>query len=253
MYEINKQKFGSFVSQLRKEQGLTQKELAQKLYISDKAVSKWETGVSIPDVTLLIPLAELLDVTVSELLECRRMEQKAPMETAQVEQLVQKAIRFIGEDAPPEDRRRNLAVFISCTAAALLELLFLHFNGHPVSTWSDALQLSFIFGILFGGYFLLLAKPRLPPYHDQYQINGVIQGAFRMNIPGVHFNNRNWPHILRVGQIWSMMYMVGYPAAYYLLYRLLPDFWPRWETYVMLTLILGGLFIPIVVVGRKFE
>lgn len=46
MFEIDKVKFGAFVAQLRKEQGMTQKELAQKLYISDKAVSKWETGVS---------------------------------------------------------------------------------------------------------------------------------------------------------------------------------------------------------------
>ena len=43
---LNKQKFGAFVSLLRKEQNLTQKELAEKLHTSDKAVSKWETGVS---------------------------------------------------------------------------------------------------------------------------------------------------------------------------------------------------------------
>ena len=60
MYEMDKAKFGAFVAQLRKEQGVTQKDLAQKLYISDKAVSKWETGVNTPDVALLIPLAELL-------------------------------------------------------------------------------------------------------------------------------------------------------------------------------------------------
>ena len=46
MYEMDKAKFGAFVAQLRKERGVTQKELAQKLYISDKAVSKWETGGS---------------------------------------------------------------------------------------------------------------------------------------------------------------------------------------------------------------
>ena len=57
MYEIDKQKFGAFVASLRKEKGLTQKELAQQLFISDKAVSKWETGVSIPDTALLIPIA----------------------------------------------------------------------------------------------------------------------------------------------------------------------------------------------------
>ena len=47
MFQMDKKKFGAFVSQLRKEQGYTQKELAQKLFVSDKAVSKWETGGSL--------------------------------------------------------------------------------------------------------------------------------------------------------------------------------------------------------------
>lgn len=46
MFEIDKKKFGAFVSELRRENGYTQKELAEKLFISDKAISKWETGVS---------------------------------------------------------------------------------------------------------------------------------------------------------------------------------------------------------------
>ena len=46
MYNIDKKEFGAFVAARRKEKGYTQKELAEKLYVSDKAVSKWETGVS---------------------------------------------------------------------------------------------------------------------------------------------------------------------------------------------------------------
>ena len=46
MYEIDNQKFGRFVAALRKEKGYTQKDLAEKLYVSDKTVSKWERGVS---------------------------------------------------------------------------------------------------------------------------------------------------------------------------------------------------------------
>ena len=45
-FELNKQAFGSFLAQLRREKGWTQKDLAEKLYVSDKAVSKWERGVS---------------------------------------------------------------------------------------------------------------------------------------------------------------------------------------------------------------
>ena len=51
MFEIDRQKFGAFIAELRKEKGMTQKELAEKLFISDKAVSKWETAQSIPDIT----------------------------------------------------------------------------------------------------------------------------------------------------------------------------------------------------------
>ena len=47
MYEIDREKFGEFLAELRKEKGIKQKELAEKLYVSDKAVSKWETGGSL--------------------------------------------------------------------------------------------------------------------------------------------------------------------------------------------------------------
>ena len=84
MFEIDKQKFGVFVAMLRKEKGLTQKELAKLLYISDKAVSKWETGVSIPDTALLVPMADLFGITVTELLMCQRMGQDGTMDTDQM-------------------------------------------------------------------------------------------------------------------------------------------------------------------------
>lgn len=50
MFEIDKTQFGEFLASQRKRKGYTQKELAQKLFISDKAVSKWERGLSMPDI-----------------------------------------------------------------------------------------------------------------------------------------------------------------------------------------------------------
>ena len=58
MYQISNEKFGLFVTELRKEKNLTQKDLAEKLYVSDKTVSKWERGLSMPNVVLLIPIAD---------------------------------------------------------------------------------------------------------------------------------------------------------------------------------------------------
>ena len=71
---MDNQKFGAFVAQLRKEQNLTQKELADRLNVTDKAVSKWETGKGFPDVKLLEPLAQLLGVSLVELIQGERSQ-----------------------------------------------------------------------------------------------------------------------------------------------------------------------------------
>ena len=67
-------KIGSFIKAMRKEQGLTQHELAEKLYISDKTVSKWETGNGMPDVSLMMPLCKILNISVNELLSGERLD-----------------------------------------------------------------------------------------------------------------------------------------------------------------------------------
>lgn len=72
---------GEKISELRKEKGLTQKNLADLLNVTNKAVSKWECGKNFPDLALLQPLAEVLGTTVSELLD---MEQPISKETIAV-------------------------------------------------------------------------------------------------------------------------------------------------------------------------
>lgn len=65
---MDAKKTGKYISDNRKKHGLSQKELAEKLKITDKAVSKWERGLSFPDISLLIPLSETLDITLYDLL-----------------------------------------------------------------------------------------------------------------------------------------------------------------------------------------
>lgn len=62
---MDNQKLGIFITELRKEKGLTQAQLAQKLNVTDKAVSKWERGVGFPDIKLLEPLADVLDISLA--------------------------------------------------------------------------------------------------------------------------------------------------------------------------------------------
>ena len=61
-------KTGEFIALKRKEKNLTQQELADKLNISNKTVSKWETGNGLPELSLMMPLCEVLGITVNELL-----------------------------------------------------------------------------------------------------------------------------------------------------------------------------------------
>lgn len=70
---MNQEKIGRFIASCRKEASLTQAQLAEKLCITDRAVSKWETGRSMPDSAIMLELCELLSISVNELLKGERI------------------------------------------------------------------------------------------------------------------------------------------------------------------------------------
>ena len=74
---MDSEKFGMFIAELRKVKGFTQAQLAQKLNVTDKAVSKWERGVGFPDIKLLEPLADALGISLLELMKSERLPQEA--------------------------------------------------------------------------------------------------------------------------------------------------------------------------------
>ena len=76
------EKFGAFVQERRKELGLTQAGLAEKLYVTPKAVSRWERGVGFPDIKLLQPLADALEITIVELMHSEKIEKDLTREEA---------------------------------------------------------------------------------------------------------------------------------------------------------------------------
>lgn len=70
---MDAKKFGTFIATLRKENNMTQVELAQKLQVTDKAVSKWERGLGFPDINTIEPLADALGVSVLEIMRSERI------------------------------------------------------------------------------------------------------------------------------------------------------------------------------------
>lgn len=249
MFEIDKKRFGAFGAALRKEKGYTQKELAEKLFISAKAVSKWETGISIPDTALLVPLAELLGVTVTELLLCRRAPEGEALDAAQVDEAVRTALTYQDQDTPRAYQTKSrwklfylLALLLGAIEAALCARL---------SIFAPTLWTTLILGAVFGAYFCLFVKTRLPAFYDENECSFYFDGILRMNLPGTRFSNRNWPKVILAGRVWSCAVVAGYPALVLVMGLLLPALWAKLELALCLTLCLGGLFVPLYVVGRK--
>ena len=73
---MNLIKIGRFIADCRKSKNLTQEELAEKLYITDRAVSKWERGLSLPDADKMLDLCDILDINVNELLNGEKINMK---------------------------------------------------------------------------------------------------------------------------------------------------------------------------------
>lgn len=81
-------KFGSFLKELRKEHGLTQEQLAVKMNVSNRTVSRWETGANVPDLDILIELSEFYQIELRELLNGERQTPKPSLDDAQFAQEV---------------------------------------------------------------------------------------------------------------------------------------------------------------------
>lgn len=250
MFNIDKQKFGAFVATLRKEKGITQKELAERLFISDKAVSKWETAASVPNIDLLMPLADILGVTVTELLMCQRMEQDNVWSRMQVEQVVKAAISYSGAEQTRAYHSKGKwgIIFIFSFILAGFETLFSYLSGRM----TIGMIVSVILGACFGIYFCFFAKEKLPAYYDENRICVYTDGLFEMNLPGLSLNNGNWGNILKVGRIWAVTLMVVYPVISYMETLFFTGILQGMiDLFLALLLTLGGLFVPIYIVGKK--
>ncbi len=101
---MDQQKIGCFIARRRKEKGMTQGELAGKLGITDKAVSKWETGKSMPDLSLFVPLCTLLEITLNELFAGERILAEQ-LKTKTDEVLLQVITDWLGGDAGSGKRK----------------------------------------------------------------------------------------------------------------------------------------------------
>ena len=142
------QQFGIFLQQRRKALGMKQSDLAEKLHVTISAISRWERGVGFPDIKLLEPLAEALELTLTELLKCEVMEKPFPegseAETAQ-----------IMEEQKTISRRRKLFLWLGQLTILAAAFVLVHISHQ--SGLSSGLQYAAYVIALLGTFFASLA------------------------------------------------------------------------------------------------
>lgn len=141
---MNAEKFGAFLQQRRRELGMTQADLAQRLHVTAKAVSRWERAVGFPDINTLQPLAEALELTITELMQSRRLT--APEQ----EQLSVDTVKLIREQEEIS-RKRKLVLRIG-QAVIFGALLFLLIQVRR-APWEEPWLVYVVRGLLtLGGF-----------------------------------------------------------------------------------------------------
>ena len=127
--------FGGFVAACRREKGMTQAELAEKLHVTDKAVSRWERGVGFPDIATLEPLAAALEVSVLELMKSERIE-AAHLGQEEAAGVVLDTLD-VAKDQRQRERRNVLALLGGVAVADLVILLLdnLEWQGGALFIW----------------------------------------------------------------------------------------------------------------------
>ena len=129
---MDSQKFGTFIAQCRKDKKMTQSDLAAKLNVTDKAISRWERGVGFPDINTIEPLAAALDVSVAELMKSERIDE-SEMSIAMNNEIVNNTLNFAEKQIQQE--RKNVFSIIGCLTVAIIFILYLDNIGWRLDTF----------------------------------------------------------------------------------------------------------------------
>ena len=148
---MNQKQIGRYIAEKRRIKNLTQAQLAEQLGISDKTVSKWECGRSMPDYALIQSLCETLDISVSELIEGK----EASLHERQLMELLRRT---------QELKRQNgiLHGVIMLIFGIALQALAPHFVGSPLQDLLSGIILGLSVGILLLGIYLIFQAMQKP-------------------------------------------------------------------------------------------
>lgn len=147
---MDQAKIGKFISELRKEKNLTQEQLAEKIGVTQKSVSRWETGKNMPDISILQPLAAELGVTVSELLDGVKSESNEKSADEAIYQIIDYSLK---SKAKRVFNNKEVNFITAVIAALIIVLLiigaFMNMETIPLVILG-LLSIIIVFRLIFG-------------------------------------------------------------------------------------------------------
>ena len=158
---MDQAKIGKFIAKCRKDKGLTQMQLAEKLNITDRAVSKWETGKAMPDSSIMLQLCEVLKITVNDLLS----GEVVAMDNYNKE-LENNLLDMIKQKEQADKRLLSVEVFIGITATIVLFALIFVAAFIQMETWLKISLIVFGFILFWAGCFYALRIEQVAGYYE---------------------------------------------------------------------------------------
>ena len=154
-------KIGKFIADCRKKTNLTQMQLAEKLNITDRAISKWETGKSLPDSSIMLELCDILGISVNDLL-CGEIVTMANYN----KELENNLLEIIKQKEQADKRLLSIEVFIGITAIIVLFALIFVAAFIQMETWLRISLIAFGFILFLAGCFYALRVEQVAGYYE---------------------------------------------------------------------------------------
>lgn len=161
-------KIGNFIADMRKVKNITQKQMAEQLGISDRTVSKWECGNGMPEVSMMLPLCEILDISVNELLSGERLSQNDYHNKAEenIINLVQEKEKINKNGT----KTSLLSMFLILLAVGLLMIILSVYTGPSVFQWDYLVDCPDILAMLLITILLLLVTGQMKAFGRAFAI-----------------------------------------------------------------------------------
>lgn len=231
---MDQKKIGGFLKELRKEKGLTQEQFAEMMGVSGRTVSRWETGANMPDLSILIQIADYYNVDMKEILDGER---KSEIMEKELKETLMKVADYSEIEKEKAAKAGNMAFGIMFAICAVMIVVQLAVTGDLLLTMGETAALViggavYIFIMIHNGIWETGSKIKSTPFYDAV-ISAVCSGAFTV-IYVLFLSSKTGAEDQMIARA-ALLFFVGIAILSFVVLRLLAFFSNRRKTTLEMT------------------